>query len=260
MTRNAVGGTAGGAAAVTRAIAVLTALASRGALTGAALAKLLGLQKSSIADVCASLMAEGMVLRRRDAMYILGPRLEQLGASLGRSSRLFELFDRAVLQESALEGMTVTLDVLQGAETVCLAARLGRVPLPSTPRPGMRTPDLTAAAGSAILATAPRDELRQMLERFASHQSVPAEQIDGLLTEPRSPQQPARHLAEAPTGAWHLAVGVPSTAERPLFCAVVVHLPAGDPAGSVRALTDAVVRCARSIGEEARQETLPDPV
>lgn len=246
MTRS----TPEGAAAVTRAVGVMTTLAARGALTGAALSKLLGLQKSSIADVCSSLMAEGMVLRRRDGTYILGPRLEEFGASLGGNSRLFELFDRSLAQETRLEGMTVTLDALQGAETVCMAARLGRVPLPSTPRPGMRTQDLAGAAGSAILGTAPQDALRDMLDRFASHQSLSPELIDGLLSKSNT-HQPSLCVAQAATGAWHLAVGVPSTAEQPLFCAVVVHLPAGDPTESAATLTDAVVRCARSIGDGA---------
>jgi DNA-binding IclR family transcriptional regulator len=216
-----------GAPGVLRAVKVLDALAAGEPLGASALARLLGLRASSVADLCASLLDEGMVRRQADGTFVLGPRLARWGEALPRHPQLVRLFRASVSAEPTLGARTVTLESLTGAEVLCLASRLGAVPLPSTPRPGMRTEPLASGAGRAILRSTAEEQLVEHVALFRRHHGLPLD-LPG--------RWKAQTAGDDPTGRWvtlegttQLSVTVPAIGGKPSLAAVVLHLPPTHP-------------------------------
>jgi DNA-binding IclR family transcriptional regulator len=234
---------------VVRAARILDAIAAGGPLAAAALARQLGLRPSSVADLCGSLVEEGMIRRRSDGTFVLGARIESWGAALLRQPQVFRLFGSAVGAEVRLEGLTVTLDGLQGAEVLCVASRLGALPLPSTPRPGTRTAPLGSAAGRAILLAGPEADIDRHFERYSGHQSLPQGQAARLRAEARIGPEEVWVTAE---GTVQIAEVVPDIHGAPTLSAVVLHLPSSFSDGEAlrtarEALRDLAARLAGAL-------------
>jgi DNA-binding IclR family transcriptional regulator len=152
------------APAVTRAAAILDALAENGAAptTLSDLARRLGLPKSSVANICGALVDAGLV-RRADSGFRLGRRLAELGgAYLASVDQVQEFHDLADQLPVAAEE-TMQMAVLDGLEVTYLARHDGRQPVRLTSGIGRRLPAFSTATGKAALASLPDQELERRL-------------------------------------------------------------------------------------------------
>ena len=150
--------------AVTRAAAILDLVAgSSDALGVSAIARALGLPKSSVANLCGTLVDTGM-LRVRGGGFRLGPRLAQLGAAYLAGVDQVGLFGEACEQLRVGRSETAQLAQLgDGTDVVYLARRDGVVPVRLASAPGRALPASCTATGKAMLASLPADELARRL-------------------------------------------------------------------------------------------------
>jgi DNA-binding IclR family transcriptional regulator len=152
------------APAVTRAAAILDALAENGAVAvgPSELARRLGLPKSSIANICGALADAGLV-RRIGTGFALGRRVAELGgAYLAAVDEVQEFYD-ACRQLPAGSDETVQLAVLDGLDMTYLARHDGRQPVRLTSGIGRRLPATCTATGKSALASLDDRELDRRL-------------------------------------------------------------------------------------------------
>lgn len=140
--------------AVTRAVAIMELIAARpGPLPLSTIARDLGLPKSSVANLCSTLVDEGM-LRSTETGFALGQRLARLGAAYLGSVDEVGLFHEAcaLLRVGAQE--TAQLAALTDRlEVIYLARREGIHPVRLASTPGRALPSTCTATGKAMLAT-----------------------------------------------------------------------------------------------------------
>jgi DNA-binding IclR family transcriptional regulator len=116
--------------AVDRAARLLDALAlARQPQSLAALARALGLPRSSLHGLLATLVALGLARRNDDAEFSLGPKVLQWADAFAAQSDVLRAFDAHVDRVAALATETVMLATLDGADVVYLACRPGSRPL-----------------------------------------------------------------------------------------------------------------------------------
>lgn len=148
--------TSGRSPAVRRAARILSALAIQHEPTGLAeLSRRLAMPKSSLADVCGTLVETGMLVRDVDGRLQLGPRLSEIARGLVGGTRLLELFHAETRNAEGLDDRTVVLAILSGNDVAYLSVREGARPLPLTVKPGMRLPAWSTGTGWALLGTLP---------------------------------------------------------------------------------------------------------
>src|SRR3982074_2602607 len=104
---------------VDRAITILEVLAADGALTGADVARALGVHRSTALRLLGTLERRGLVERdARTAKYHLGRRLPQLASLVSGDFDLRNLARPVCEALAEALGETVTLDVLEGDEII----------------------------------------------------------------------------------------------------------------------------------------------
>jgi IclR family transcriptional regulator, blcABC operon repressor len=160
------------APAVTRAAAILDALAENGAAPTplSDLARRLGLPKSSVANICGALVDAGLV-RRADSGFRLGRRLAELGgAYLASVDQVQEFHDLADQLPVAAEE-TMQMAMLDGLEVTYLARHDGRQPIRLASEIGRRLPASCTALGKATLASLDPADLA---ERLRGVEALPA--------------------------------------------------------------------------------------
>lgn len=174
--------------AITRAVAILDTLAAAEGerLSVSAIARSLGLPKSSTANLCASLEETGLITRDGHG-YALGRKLAELGgrylSTVDQIRDFYELCRRA----PQLSRETVRVAVLDGLDVLYLARYDGTQPLRLTASIGDRFPATCTATGKAILSTLPPAVVEDRLR--GSHQALPAltersiTTVPGLLAE-----------------------------------------------------------------------------
>lgn len=153
----------GAAPAVSRAVAVLDAIASSesGSMTLSDLSRDLGVPKSSTSTICTALELGGLV-RRDDLGYSLGRKLVELGGSyLARLDQVAE-FHRACLESDVLRGETLRLSTAAGIDTLCLARYEGHPAIRLTTNIGDRLPASSCAQGKALLARLDDSEIERL--------------------------------------------------------------------------------------------------
>lgn len=146
-------GSASPAPAVTRAAAVLEALAAtpRGSLTLSDLARELGIPKSSTSNLLLAL-EEARLINRHGAEFTLGRKLVELGAAyLSRMDEVQEFY-RYCEQAPTLSGETVRIAMLDGTNVIYLARYEGRPAVRLTSNIGDRMPVSLCAVGKALIA------------------------------------------------------------------------------------------------------------
>lgn len=150
--------------AVTRAVAILDLVAAEGEPLGiSAIARRLGLPKSSVANLCSTLVDTGL-LRLQDGGLQLGLRLAQLGGSYLASVDQVRLFQESCDILEAGRNDTVQLALLSdGIDVIYLAKRDGVHPVRLASTPGRALPATCTATGKAMLATLDDHEVRSRL-------------------------------------------------------------------------------------------------
>lgn len=152
--------------AVTRAVAILDLLATEGDVLGvSAIARRLGLPKSSVANLCTTLVETGL-LRTQDSGFALGQRLAQLGSAYLAGVDQVRLFHEGCGLLESGRNETVQLAVLSdGLDVVYLARRDGVYPVRLASAPGRALPATCTATGKAMLATLDEEDLRSRLQK-----------------------------------------------------------------------------------------------
>ncbi len=150
--------------AITRAVAVLDLLASEGSPLGPnAIARRLGLPKSSVANICATLVDSGL-LRAVDGGVALGQRLAQFGAAYLGSVDQVRLFqDSCALLDTGASDTAQLAMLTEGLGVVYLAKREGLYPVQLASAPGRTLPATCTATGKAMLASLEDEELAERL-------------------------------------------------------------------------------------------------
>ena len=168
-------GKSGSAApAVDRAIALMELLESRPqhAFSLAEIARGLGIPKSTASNICTA-MALGQLARKTQNGYQLGRRLVQLGSAYVSSIDIVREFYEVSRQADSDLGAMIQLAVLDDEINAVYLARqdcLSGLRLGLRAEIGRRVPANCTAAGKALLAALPLDDLEA---RLAAVHSLP---------------------------------------------------------------------------------------
>ncbi|MEJ1181809.1 MULTISPECIES: IclR family transcriptional regulator [unclassified Pseudarthrobacter] len=209
-------GSASPAPAVTRAAAVLEALAASpaGKLTLSDLARELGIPKSSTSNLLLAL-EEARLIGRQGAEFTLGRKLVELGAAY--LSRLDEVqeFYRYCEQAPTLSGETVRIAMLDGTNVIYLARYEGHPAVRLTSNIGDKMPVSLCAVGKVLIARLHDHDIEAM---FPDDLELPVMTPKSLRTgaqlkaqlETIRDQGYAFEDEESTTGVVCLAVAVPT--------------------------------------------------
>ena len=152
--------------AINRAVAIIDLLATEGSAMGPnAIARRLKLPKSSVANICTTLVDTGL-LRTLDGGVGLGQRLAQFGAAYLGSVDQVRLFQESCALLVAGANDTAQLAMLtDGLGVIYLAKRDGVYPVQLASTPGRTLPASCTATGKAMLATLDADDLHERLSQ-----------------------------------------------------------------------------------------------
>ena len=200
--------------AVHRGARILEAVSSGSAATPAALSAMLGLPKSSIADLLSTLDDIGFVTRGADGGLHTGARWSDLSDPDAVVHNLF----RACATPD-LDGHTISLVQLFGNQIVFVDVHLGRLPLPLTPRPGQRAEAAACAGAAAILSSMRLDEAADAVSSAAAHLGLTDDDVRHCLSL-RLPRRRAVYESLSPVTGRQLACSVVGTRY-----ALTLHVP-----------------------------------
>jgi DNA-binding IclR family transcriptional regulator len=201
------------APAVVKAARILSELAQQpDAMSASDLARRVDMAKSSVSDLCLTLIEEGLLARTSDGRYLLGRHLVELARSLVGGTRLLEVFADACGAIPDADGETVTMSVADGSDIVIVAVRRGSVALPITPKVGLHLPIWTTAAGRALLSATPIDALREILQiesATAAGVSGSMPSADRLYADLHRESRLGVHVDEEQTAVGMISFGAP---------------------------------------------------
>lgn len=151
-----------GPATVLKAVAVLSAFEGQSTLSLVELTKRVGMPKSTVFRLLASLIDEQIIERHRDG-YQLGRRMYSLGQNAlgGRPARLLDASLPLMTELQQSTGLIINVAWLQGFNVAYLATLRTRES-PVTPASnGMQLPANCSALGKALLAFTPEEQWRK---------------------------------------------------------------------------------------------------
>jgi len=152
----------GSAPALRRAVQILDLISeSTDSLTFTDIVTLLGLPKSSVHGLCATLVELGLLHRSDAGTYLLGSHTMSWANGFLRQTDLVAEFQQLFNERRELTPFTVTLTVLEGTQVIYLACANSNTALGFTFRIGMRLPAPFTATGKAMLSTFSHQEISQ---------------------------------------------------------------------------------------------------
>jgi IclR family transcriptional regulator, blcABC operon repressor len=232
--------------AVHRGARILDAIASGAANSPAALSGVLGLAKSSIADLVGALENDDLVGRSGDGRLHIGPRWAGLSDPAGVVDRLLSVCART----PDLDGHTLSIVEMFGNQVVCLDVRSGRYPLPLTPRPGQRTMAADSAGAVAILSSMSAAQAADFVGAASGHLGLSEEQVRHTVALRHAGRRTVHESASPQTGR-QFACAVPGTR-----LALTLHLPdRWSERGFVRRAGRALAAAAADTDADARPVT-----
>lgn len=201
-----------GVPALVRAHAILDLVASADeALTVTELAKRLTLPKSTVHGLCATMVDLGLLVRRSDNSFSIGPHVMRWSNAFVATADLVAGFTAIFDEVDLLTGETITLSVLEGAEVVYISCRNSTLPLGITFRIGMRLPAPFTATGKSILSTMSDEQIRAvMANRWPApltSNSVP--DIETLIGEMHETRRRGFSIDNGQTRDGMICLGVP---------------------------------------------------
>ena len=176
---------AGNVPALVRAHAILDLVTKAETPTVSELARQLDLPKSTVHGLCATMVNLGILVRRADNSFRIGPHIMRWSNAFVATADLVTEFTAIFDEIDVLTQETITLSVLEGAEVMYIACRNSTLPMGITFRIGMRLPAPFTATGKAILSTMPSKNVRAfMANRWPQPlTSNSVQDIDALLAE-----------------------------------------------------------------------------
>ncbi len=191
----------GNVPAATRALAALRVLAAApGPMTASALARELGVPRSSTYHLLAAMAAEGFVVHYpEEERWGLGVAAFEIGAAYLRHEPLERLGRPVVVrladQAARIQPVVAHLGVLLGRETVYLVREGTPVPVTVLVEVGVRLPASLTASGRAMLAGLPAAQVRVL---FGSREWL----VDRTGRGPLTPSALTRLLAAERASGW----------------------------------------------------------
>lgn len=174
-------------AAVSRALAVLDALAAGGELGTNELARRTGVNASTVSRLLATLAADGYVAQAPSGRYRLGVRLVQLGNTVLDRLDLRELAQSSLQALVAATGETATLSVPGEHEAITVDFARSPASVQGVAQVGRPSVAHATATGKVMLAfgeaTLPPGPLRRYTARTIADPRVLARQIDEVRTQ-----------------------------------------------------------------------------
>ncbi len=152
--------------ALTRASQILdVVMAAEQPQTVSTLARDLGLPKSTVHGLCATLVHLGLLTRRDGNSFRLGPHVMRWASAFLARTDLTAEFSALWDDLQVLTNETITLSVLDGADVVYIGCRNSSSPLGISFRIGMRLPAAFTATGKAIMSTMRESQVREIMSR-----------------------------------------------------------------------------------------------
>lgn len=216
--------------AVARAARLLDTLAAaKQAMTLAALVKALGLPKSTVHGLCATLAQANLVERLDNGSYQLGTRVMDLAhAYMGRTDVAAE-FQAILKTESPMPAESLVLSVLDGADIVYVGCRNGSRPFGFNFRIGMRLPANCTASGKAMLSSLPAERIIDLAvsRAFYSLTRKSVTRPEPLLAQLRQVAAQGYAVDDEETRHGMVCIGAPifGAASAEAVAAVAVSLP-----------------------------------
>lgn len=156
------------------------------AATLTAIAKRLGLPRSSIHRLLSELVRLGLLLRVGTSTYAPGPRLARWAQAAGQIGHTIRVAEPVMVRLRDETGESVHLYVRQRNSRVCIAAVEGSFELRHFTEVGKPLPLSVGASGKLLLAFANRQVQEQELRRIAEHPLTPrAPTVDELKAQLR---------------------------------------------------------------------------
>ncbi len=154
------GNGAGNVPALVRAHAILDLVRTKAesAPTASELARQLDLPKSTVHGLCATMVNLGILVRRADNSFRIGPHIMRWSNAFVATADLVAEFTAIFDEIDMLTQETITLSVLEGAEVMYIACRNSTLPMGITFRIGMRLPAPLRPRARPILSTMPGEK------------------------------------------------------------------------------------------------------
>jgi IclR family transcriptional regulator, blcABC operon repressor len=125
-----------------------------------------GLPKSTVHGLCTTLMHLGLLIRRADQTFVLGPHLLKWSNAFERQTDIAAEFATLWDQSEDIGDSVVSLCILDELDVVFIASRQRNALDRFKVRPGMRLPAAFSAAGKAILARWADHDIQRKLKVF----------------------------------------------------------------------------------------------
>lgn len=143
------------------------------------------LPKSTAFRIIQSLEKAGYLVRLEDQQYCLSFRFTRLAGLVGSTLGIREVA-RPVMTELAEETLeTISLQMADAEERVCIDAVSTASPLRSVSQPGEHVPLLAGASSKALLAYMPRKEAASLVARLAAKERRTQSQVQAELASIR---------------------------------------------------------------------------
>ena len=216
--------------AVVRSVGILDAVSQSrsGSLTMSELAVHLVVPKSSMHDLCQTLVDVGLLRQTTPKTYSLGLRVLEFGRAYRNQFSMVDDFLSHVRQKSFFIEETSVLAVLDGLEVVYIACHRGVRLLGVDYETGLRLPAVTTATGKALLSTLSDDEVVDRLKgaKFHAFSNRGTMTIDSLLAELREVRRRGYAIDDEETAANMCCIGaaVGGDENGPASAAVAVSL------------------------------------
>ena len=183
--------TPSGAQAVLRAIALLKAFTlEKPERDVSGLAEQTGLSRGTVHRLLTALESEGLLVRRDNGLYRLGPTAAALGVRALRSSTLRETAHPELERLAEQTGETATLEVLSEGKMLILDEVLGSRLIGASPSLGTAWALHATSTGKAILAAVPTERVAELLpgslDRFTARTITDRARLDEALDEARA--------------------------------------------------------------------------
>jgi IclR family KDG regulon transcriptional repressor len=222
------------------------------------LSRRLGLPRSVVHRIAATLRAEGLLEQEpQTRRYRIGIGLFDLGARYTHRHRWFPLALDAMKELVASTGHAAYVGVLDGPDIVVLAAEAGAHRVRLVVKPGERFPAYATAIGKALLARLPVQAVRSLYATSALPPVTRAtlRDVPALLAELARVRERRYAVADQETfvGIKAAGVGFTSAPEEERFAISISYPLAGvarqDERRIVAALLQAADRVGRALGD-----------
>lgn len=145
---------------VDRAVSILQVIAGRGETGVTDIATEIGVHKSTVFRLLATLEARGLVEQTHErGLYRLGQGIMQLAEGAARSQDLPTLARPALLRLAATTNETVNLCLLDGERVVTIGQEMGGATVAAVNWVGRRSPLHATSAGKVFLAHLPAERV-----------------------------------------------------------------------------------------------------